>query len=127
MEVLKICAAATVAVFMISVLKPVKKEFAIAVSIVCGVFIFSLVVSYLKSIVGTVKSVFTRFNIDGAMTVVILKIIGVAYICEFASGICKDAGESAIAAKVETGGKIIIVYLALPIITSLLDLLAKFL
>ena len=74
----------------------------------------------------TVKSVFTRFNIDGAMTVVILKIIGIAYICEFASGICKDAGESAIAAKVETGGKIIIVYLALPLITSLLDLLAKF-
>ena len=55
MEVLKICAAATVAVFMISILKPVKKEFAIAVSIVCGVFIFSLVFSYLKSIVETVK------------------------------------------------------------------------
>ena len=61
------------------------------------------------------------------MTVIILKVIGVAYICEFVSSVCKDAGESAVASKVEAGGKIIIVYLALPILTSLLDLLANFL
>ena len=57
----------------------------------------------------------------------IFKIICVAYICEFASGICRDAGESAVASKVETGGKLIIVYLSMPIITSLIDLLANFL
>ena len=127
MEIVKICVAAIAAVFLISVLKPVKKEFAIAVSIICGVFIFSVVFSYLSSAVGTVKSIFSYFNADGAMTVIILKVIGVAYICEFVSSVCKDAGESAVASKVEAGGKIIIVYLALPIITSLLDLLANFL
>ena len=71
--------------------------------------------------------IMARFNINGTAVEVIFKIICVAYICEFASGICKDAGESAVASKVETGGKLIIVYLSMPIITSLIDLLANFL
>jgi stage III sporulation protein AD len=47
------------------------------------------------------------------------------YIAEFGAEICKDAGESAIASKIELAGKVIIVVMAVPIITSLLDLVLK--
>lgn len=126
MEAVKISALAVVSVFLIVTLKPFRKEFAVSLSILCGVMIFGCIFVYLKSVVTAVGGIMSRFNINGAAEV-IFKIICVAYICEFASGICRDAGESAIASKVETGGKLIIVYLAMPIVTSLIDLLSKIL
>lgn len=54
-----------------------------------------------------------------------IKIVGIAYIAEFGSEICKDAGQSAIATKIELAGKVIIAALAFPIIASLLDLIVR--
>jgi len=51
----------------------------------------------------------------------ILKIIGIAYIAEFAAQITKDAGQGAIASKIELGGKILILAMAIPIITVLIE------
>jgi len=50
-----------------------------------------------------------------------LKIIGIAYIAEFAAQISKDAGQGAIAAKIELGGKIVILALAVPILTAIIE------
>ena len=55
----------------------------------------------------------------------VLKITGIAYITEFGAEICRDAGEGAIAAKVEMAGKVIIVALAIPVISSLIDLVLR--
>lgn len=51
----------------------------------------------------------------------ILKIIGIAYIAEFASQITKDAGQGAIASKIELAGKILILAMAIPILTLLIE------
>lgn len=51
----------------------------------------------------------------------ILKIIGIAYIAEFASQITKDAGQGAIASKIELGGKILILAMAIPILSVLIE------
>ena len=64
-----------------------------------------------------------KVNIDLVYFSTLLKIIGIAYIAEFGAEVCRDAGEGAIASKVELAGKVIIIILAVPIITSLLDLI----
>lgn len=51
----------------------------------------------------------------------ILKIIGIAYIAEFAAQITKDAGQGAIASKIELAGKILILAMAIPILTVLIE------
>ena len=56
---------------------------------------------------------------------IILKIIGIAYISEFGAGICEDAGESAIASKIEMGGKILIMLVSIPIIYDLIELILQ--
>jgi stage III sporulation protein AD len=58
---------------------------------------------------------------------VLIKIIGIAYLAQFAGEICKDAGESAMAAKVERGGRIMILAAALPAAVTLLDMVAALL
>ena len=56
-----------------------------------------------------------------------LKITGIAILTEFAVSICNDAGESAIATKIDLGGKIIIISISIPIIVALLELIVKIL
>lgn len=51
----------------------------------------------------------------------ILKVIGIAYIAEFAAQITKDAGQGAIASKIELAGKILILAMAIPILTVLIE------
>jgi stage III sporulation protein AD len=55
----------------------------------------------------------------------ILKIIGIAYITEFAAQITKDAGQGAIASKIELGGKIFILAMAIPILTVMIETIIK--
>ncbi|MCX5545920.1 stage III sporulation protein AD, partial [Paraburkholderia sp. CNPSo 3076] len=51
----------------------------------------------------------------------ILKIIGIAYIAEFGAQITKDAGQGAIASKIELGGKVLILSMAIPILTVIIE------
>jgi stage III sporulation protein AD len=60
-------------------------------------------------------------NINLFYLTTILKIIGIAYIAEFGSQICKDAGEGSIAAKIEFAAKVLVMVLALPIIVAVLE------
>ena len=64
-----------------------------------------------------------KINLDLSFTGIILKIIAIAYVCEFSAQLCKDAGETAIATKVELAGKIMILFTSAPIMLSLLELL----
>ena len=56
-----------------------------------------------------------------------MKITGIAFLTEFAVSICKDSGESAIASKIDLGGKAIIIGMSIPIISALLELIIKIL
>ena len=56
---------------------------------------------------------------------IILKVIGISYVVEFAASVCKDSGESAIASKVEFAGKCIILVLGMTIIGNFVDTISK--
>ena len=58
---------------------------------------------------------------------IILKITGIAFLTEFAVGICRDCGETAISTKIEFGGKILMIALSIPIISALLETIIKIL
>ena len=60
-------------------------------------------------------------NVNLMYVETILKIIGIAYIAEFGAQITKDAGQGAIASKIELGGKILILSMAIPILTVIIE------
>lgn len=125
MEIYKIVGIAVVSTILICTVKPYKKEIALLLSIIAGLVIFSYISLYIKSAVSTVYEIASRIDIDLSFVKIILKIIAVSYVCEFGSQICKDAGERAIASKVELAGKVIIVYMSTPIIMSLFNILTR--
>lgn len=125
MEILQIVGLGIVAAVIIVVLRAQKPEMAVQVSIVTGVVIFLLLASKLSAVLDLLEGYADRVEINTVYFTTVLKIVGIAYIAEFGAEVCRDAGESSIASKIELGGKVIIVVLAVPIVTSLLDLITN--
>lgn len=122
MDILQIIGLAIVATVIIAVLKVQRPEIAIQVSLATGIIIFIMILGKITAVIELLDSFASKVNIDTIYLSTLLKIVGIAYIAEFGAEVCKDAGEGAIAAKVEFAGKVVIIVLAVPIITSLMDL-----
>ncbi len=127
MDIIKIIGIAFIAVIIIVILKQYRPEFAIYASIIAGVLILTIASGTLSGIIDMINSISSKTSINSDFLMILLKITGIAILTEFAVSICKDAGESAIASKVDVGGKILIISLSIPIINALIDTVVKIL
>lgn len=123
MEILQIAIIAITASILAVTLKSERPEFSILISVAAGIMIFFVSSTYLKSVLNVLNEITEKINVDLSFIEIILKIVSISYICEFSSQICKDAGEGAIASKVELAGKILILFTSAPVMLSLLELL----
>ena len=126
-DVIKIIGIGLLALIIIVILKQYKPEFAIYVSMIAGVLILVLSIQKLTGIINLLQSLANKTYINKSFLSILLKITGIAFITEFAVSICSDAGEKAIASKIERGSKVIIIAMSRPIITSLLELVIEIL
>ena len=126
-DVIKIIGIGLLALIIIVILKQYKPEFAIYVSMIAGVLILVLSIQKLTGIINLLQSLANKTYINKSFLSILLKITGLAFITEFAVSICSDAGEKAIASKIEIGSKVIIIAMSIPIITSLLELVIEIL
>ncbi len=127
MEILKIAAIGILGTILSIIMKSYKPEFSIHLVLATVLLIFLMILSKIEIVLSFLQSISSQISISRIYFPVILKIIGVSYVADFTAQICKDAGEGAIASKVEFAGKIIIMYLALPVFLSIIDLINKLL
>lgn len=125
MEIFKIVGIGLVATILAVVLKNQRPEISLQISVVTGLVIFILIITKLSSVLELLRSVAQKIDIDLVYITTIFKIVGIAYVAEFGAQICRDAGEGAIASKIEFAGKVLIMVLAIPILVSLLNLVVK--
>ena len=125
--IIKIIGIGLVALIIIILLKQYKPEFAIYISLLAGVLILLLVMDQLTQVISLLQSLASKASINSTFLAILLKITGIAFLAEFAVSVCKDAGEGAIASKIEIGSKIIIIAMSIPIISSLLEIILKIL
>lgn len=123
----KIIGVAIVTCIAFLVVKPIRSDFAIITSIVGGVVIVFFLLSYLSDIFDVFNTIFTTSGVNSSLYGVIFKIIGIGYLTDFTASICSDTGNSGLGDKVLLGGKIIILVMALPIVTSILDIVMELL
>ena len=127
MNIMQITAIGLVTALLVIVVKQQRPDIAMMISLAAGSIIFILLLGNIKIIATTVENMAQKANLDSIYITTVLKVIGIAYITEFGSQICKDAGEGAIASKIGLGGKILIMVLALPILTALMEAVLKIL
>ncbi len=121
MEIMQIVGIAIVSTILCLVIKKDRPEFSNFIAITAGVVILLSVLLKLNFIVEQINDLAQRADIPSMYISLIIKLIGIAYIMEFAISLCKDCGESNIASKLEFGGKIIIMSMSFPILLSILD------
>ena len=104
-----------------------KSEYGIYVSLAVSLFLFLCMLSRLEIFVQTVKKIADYIKLDAGQMSILLKMAGVTYVAEFASGICKDAGYQNIAVQIEIFTKLTILAIGMPVLLALLELIGYFL
>lgn len=116
-----------ISVFLAVQMKSVKGEYGTYLAAAAGCFIFFYGVSKLRMIYGVLRQVQEIIGVDPVYLTALLKMTGITYIAEFASGICKDAGYGSIGSQIEIFGKLSILAVSMPIVLALLETLQRFL
>ena len=102
-------------------LKGGKAEYGIYVGMAVSVILFSFIIDRLGVFVSTVEELVSYIDMDAGYLATMLKMIGITYIAEFSSGICRDAGYQTIAGQIEIFGKLTILALGMPVLLALLE------
>lgn len=127
MDIIKIIGVGLISLIIIIIIRQYKPEFTLYVSLLAGAIILLFLMDKISGIVDLLTSLSNKAYINNEFLKLLIKITGIAFLTEFAVSICKDTGESAIASKVDMGGKVIIVSMSIPIISSLLETIVKIL
>lgn len=122
MNIIIIASTALIAAILSLVLKQYKPEYSLFISIAAGILIFLSVLAVISPIMDYINSLTARTGISGVYPEVLIKSLAVCYITQLASDCCTDAGETAIAGKLQIAGKIAILLIALPMFQSLTEL-----
>ena len=127
MEIVKILGVGLISVCLIIIMKQYKPEFTIYISLIAGILILLFTFNKLAGIINLLQNYGNKLSVNGKFITLLIKITGIAILTEFAVSICKDSGETAIASKIDFGGKIIIIAVSIPIFSSLLETVGKIL
>lgn len=105
------------------VLKNYSKEFTFLINIVCTIIIFTLISKDLKGIVDRLTSISNEISVLLPYIKIMLKILGISMIAQLLSDLCRDNGENTLANQTELSAKIIILVTALPLFTTIMDIM----
>lgn len=97
-----------------------------AIGIVAGIIIFYYVLTQISVVIRFITDMLDMVAIEETYYLQLLKMLGVAYVAEFASSICKDAGQQSVAGMIELFAKISIVTLSIPGLVFLVETLERF-
>ena len=126
-ELLKILAVALITVFASILVKQTRPEIAMIISIAGSILIILMIVDSLSSVLSSFYGIFQTTGVDTTLLTPLFKIIAIGYITEFGANICMDAGASSVADKVLFAGKLVILLMALPIVTTVIDMVVSLL
>ncbi len=120
MEIGKIALIGLVATIFVLVIKKVEPSISILLSLGTCILIFLIIIPNLTLVIDMIKNFNKYIDSSNLYIDIILKIIAIAYISEFAAQLCNDSGEKAIGSKIELGGKVLIMAQSIPIINEVL-------
>jgi len=126
MSVVQTAALGLTAVILAVQIKAIKPEYALYLVLGAALIIAFFGIARLELLLETMNTIRRYLDLEQVYISTLLKMVGIAYIAEFASGICKDAGYSALGIQMETFGKLSILAISAPVLVALLETLQRF-
>ena len=121
MNMLSVGVLAVVAVIVALALRPKNAEIALMLTVTCSVLILLSVLSQAGQIVSTVNAIVSAAQVNTGYIAILLKVVGICLLTEFAVNTCRDAGSSSLAGNVSLAGKLLVTVTALPLYTDILN------
>lgn len=115
MNILGIAGIAICAAVVAAMLRRYHQEYAVLVGIAAGIVILIEILTSIAPAVQQISRLLSSAGISSQYEVILLKTLGICFLAQFAADACRDAGESALASKMELAGKISILILSLPL------------
>lgn len=126
MEILQVVVFGLATTLLINLMED-KSTFQMILRILASVSLMLFVIAKLTNVFGVLGDLAVKMHLDNMYLTIILKVIVIAYVAEFGYQLCKDAGEGAIASKIQLAGKVMIFAISSPILFALVELITKLL
>ncbi len=127
MDIIKISVLGIAGILIAVPLKKERPEFASFVGLAVCICIFAYLLTKVETVLCFVEQLEELIPVDGRYVALIIKMVGITYVAEFATDICKDAGYSAIGNQIEIFAKISILVVSIPVIHVFLETMGSFL
>lgn len=127
MEIVKVAALGMTGMLLGLLLKETKPEYSVYLSLAAGILIFSYMAGKLEYLFDSVLKIQEYLPLDTKYLTTLLKMIGITYIGQFSSGLCRDAGYATLAAQIEVFAKLYIMVLSMPVLLALMEAIHGFL
>lgn len=121
MEIFSVMALAIAAAFGAAAIKKYTPEISAALAVTAGAVILISLLAKVIPIIGNISSYISQAGLDSTYGTVLIKTIGICFLCQFTSDACRDAGQSSLASKVELASKISVILAALPLFENILN------
>lgn len=117
----KIIFIAVICLILSIIVSKINPEFKLYFSLLFGIVATFLIFGEVKDSIVDIISKFSSYNISMENFSILIKIVLIAYICDFASLVCKDLKYESIGSKIEVCGKVIILIYSFNVITQFID------
>lgn len=125
-EIIKVGILGIVGVLIAITLKSQKPEYCIYMGLALGILIFCYALKELEAVLAEFELVRKYLGQGEKYLAILLKVIGITYICEFSAGICKDAGFGTVAQQIEVLGKVSVMIAGIPIMLAVIEQMQSF-
>lgn len=125
MDILRIIGIGFIGAVLSLILRHFRPELSMMIPVVVTFTIVFCILPYMTAIINELRVISEGAGIEYRYVSIVLKIIGISYLVSISAELCKDAGENTIAAKIELAGKLIIIFMSLPIVNRLLGIVRE--
>ena len=125
-SIVKISLLAIVGVILALQFRSTKSEYSIYIGTGISIIIFCFCINQVNAVIGQIMTIKSYLNGGEKYLGILLKVVGITYICEFAASICKDGGFSSVAEQIEILGKLSVMLSGMPILFAVIDELHGF-
>lgn len=127
MSVFSIIGIALIGVIMSLLLKNHLSTYALMVTLLTGIVILFWCVVNIIPVIDKLQYFIEETSMPNEYGMIIFKSIGLTFIVQLISDICKDAGETAVSYKLELVGKIAILLISLPLFEKIISVVLEML
>lgn len=127
MDIIKIAMIGLAGVLLAMQVREGRREYEIYITIASGLCIFFFLLTKLEVVIEALGRIQGYIRMDSKYVAILLKMIGITYVAEFSSNLCRDAGYQAVAGQIEMFAKLSILVLSMPVLLALLETIGQFL